>query len=156
MASDGEVRAAHADPDNRRLIASVFQKFGVCDPDGSLALEVVWKCLRKHDATLGKFTTSLHRFARWKCLNELKRKKRWGEPREIQDRGSSHDFSMVYVNDYLDMVGEGEREVLVDRCLEGRTFEEIGRKFGCSATTARRRYLRAANSLRERLINECD
>src|SRR5262245_39037708 len=73
---DASLRAA---ADNRNVIAAVLKQYVGKIPHDELescGMTAMWRTLQYHQPdhpSRQKFTTSLHRFAKWECLRELRR-----------------------------------------------------------------------------------
>lgn len=66
-------------------------------------------------------------------------------------RNAIHEERVVLLTGALSRVSERDRNVVIWRHEEGCTFEEIGRRLGCSVVAAHKAWCRALNHLRQEL-----
>lgn len=155
-----EYTQAYKNLDNRRIMSFLSNRFrGSLDKDvlKSCVLYGLWRCLQYHDNNQKrKFTTSLYKFVQWECQRELARKqsKKIDIPTEIisDNIPDKEDYKLpTLLKDCLDYINEQDRQVLIDRYINNMTYEEIGKRYGCTKQSAKFMVTKILNSLQEKL-----
>lgn len=142
------------DPDNLKVMRSVVSRyrwaFGPEEEEEHMQMALV-RCLGRHDPGRGpKFTSSLHRFTRWECLNAIRDRTphlpRVGDPVDTST-GSRDEINHVY--ECMDMMDAGERDLIVRYYLEDESLRELAEDLDCSHQTVSNRLGRATETLRD-------
>lgn len=85
--------------------------------------------------------------------DELRRKKRAPKPLDMWDipvPANTEAEGYIMLKDAIRSLPDESRRIIEMR-MEGRSFKEIGKALGCNKDTAKRRYERAVNALREQM-----
>lgn len=151
MVSDIEYEEELKNPDNIRIMRIVSNKFKRQLSDDTLencCLHGLYQCIEKHDDTLGsKFTTSLYYHINFQCMR-IAYEQTFRRMRIIYERNKDHidtgktGFSYnltetLVIDEFLAILDEKEREMVRDRYLNCFTFQELARKYNCTAPGAK-------------------
>jgi len=159
-----EFELAYKNSDNIKLINSVTRKYSKqIDYDDLIdcGLQALWNCLKKHEPGRQKFTSSLYKFVNWECLRKLEEKKRNIKTVSMVNLNEDYDESQSKyekakndvkkeILDYLELLNNDDREILIDYYYNGMTMEEIGHKNGFSKQTAKNKIKKALTLLRKK------
>jgi len=110
----------------------------------SIKMDVLWKCIDKHDPNKSKFTSYVYQQLSYAMKNQLKKKKVEfnRNPLERVDDDYKNQLDVI---DFVTGLEDEHHKILEQRFYKNMTMAEIGRTNGYSRETARRR-LRAALS----------
>ncbi|HUX08224.1 MAG TPA: sigma-70 family RNA polymerase sigma factor [Acidobacteriota bacterium] len=107
------------------------------------------------------FKTWLYSIAMNLCRNELRRRKRWGYPQQIEETSVGVDPAVedgLIGNERRQLLADGvellppmQKAVLVLRIYQELSFQEIGRTLGISENSAKVNFHYAVRRLREKL-----
>lgn len=169
-----ELEAAYLNKDNRKIIQKVTGKF-VRQIDSheleDCGTDALLKCLRYHDYEKQKFTSSLYKFVLWECLRKLEENKRCIKTVSISNLRNRNSEETGYI-DYniaqeesnyteqasilkcLDELQSNERSLLVDYYYEKQSLQKIGEVRGYSKETARKKILKAVETLKQKYKQE--
>ncbi|GIP32552.1 RNA polymerase sigma factor [Paenibacillus sp. J2TS4] len=116
--------------------------------------EVLIKCYQhigKYNRSIS-FTAWLYKIAYNHCINVLKKRSSWFKVLRLYRLQQLHT---QFETDYNDVVGEmlgrlssEERNLILLRAIDERSFDEIGQIIGCKAATARKKYERIKKKLK--------
>lgn len=141
--SNEEYEQAYNLIDNKKIMNSAAKSFrGQLSRDEieSCCNYALLKCLEKYDKSYNqKFTSSLYRFVKWCCLQELNKTKRRIKTTEINSNITiNNNFNINRdVQNILFMLSQEDREILTARFIEQKTFLEIGNQYGYTKQRAR-------------------
>lgn len=88
----------------------------------------IWRCLQSHDSSIQTFKSSLYKFVRWECQQAMSEKTKLSittiavVETEYQDNTA---LNRMMVEDYLAILNERDRRMVVARYMESKTFQEI-------------------------------
>ncbi|MCZ8519210.1 MULTISPECIES: RNA polymerase sigma factor [Paenibacillus] len=109
----------------------------------------------------GSFGTWLYAIASNHCRSLLRRKQRWrllmpllGGRSEEKSAEAVYSGSAESQLELLQGLSAKEKEILILRVFEDRSFEDIGRLLGSSAAAARKRFERVRAKVKEQRIRE--
>lgn len=147
---------------------------GLSEQYAPLVYRVCWRILRDEhkaaDATQetflqlvrhahkirGSVAAWLHRVATGKAIDIIRREKRRREVKQefgmdFGDRRPSWDQLSVQIDEALNQLDSGSRDILIEHYLENRSTREIAQRKGVSQATVSRRANAALQTLRKRL-----
>ena len=136
MITSEQIENVVADPTNARTIGAIKARYRNLHVDTltSCIYTGAWKCLQKFDPSYGQsFSSSLFRFINWECLRESRRWLSYTDVADV-DRLDDTATNTIIVTEYLDMLDDFTRGVIIDRYMYGYTLQVIGDKYGYSKT----------------------
>lgn len=149
-----ELREAINNPENQEMVKKVCAYYANTLSPATLKAcsdAAIWRCLQSHEDNKGqKFTSSLYRFLHWECLREVNmNKKRFiAIPEDIVDDG--HDpFSTIILEEYLNVLSEEAKKIIIDRYIENRTLSDIGNRYNYSKQGIQNIIMRSMKTMRE-------
>lgn len=154
--TDDKYLAASKNPDYCRIIKAVtngFSKQLDLDAREACGLMGLWKALKKFDPSYGqKFTSSLHRYVKWACLNELKRAKREASQTVRLHEGNAPlspplDTDKIDFSDKVAELPKKWRKLIEWRYHDRRTIQEISKKIRLSRECTRLKIKTAVRKL---------
>jgi RNA polymerase sigma factor (sigma-70 family) len=141
------------DPHNIRVMKKAARSFANVlthqQQTESIQLALL-RCLKSHQESRQKFTTSLYRFAKWELQNTLRSAIRQNRLRTVplRDIVPKTDTAVADVMDCIESLDEKDQRLIRLHYLESMTFEEIGREEGYSREAAYYNVHRAVDKLR--------
>lgn len=131
--SNVELEQAIADPENQSMIRRVCSYYTkTLSPETLKACgeAAVWRCLQSHRDDMGqRFTSSLYRFLHWECLREVNSLQGhiYKEWIETVDEKQKEPIESLMLQEYLAILPNDAREIVVARYIENRTLADIGK-----------------------------
>lgn len=134
--SNEEFKEAYKNEDNIKIINSVLNRYReYLDKDSlkSCGMVGLFRCLRKHTNGRQKLTSSLYRFVRWECLEEISRKnKTIPEDYNLYAakiiNKNSKKIDEEHLNHCLKRFSKNYQNVIKDFLLENQNLKEISKK----------------------------
>jgi RNA polymerase sigma factor (sigma-70 family) len=143
--------------DATRICHKVIRSFGPSVPADyheDIAQSVILRCLEKYDQNYGqKFTTSLHRYATWACINFLRDHYRAvtrmnSLPRTPPREDARLQGDLDHLRECMGLIPNDDRLLIEQRFLMGMTLREIGVLNGYTPQAAMKRVHGAVDRLR--------
>jgi RNA polymerase sigma factor (sigma-70 family) len=104
----------------------------------SIKMDVLWKCIDKHDPSKSKFTSYLYQQLTYAMKNKLKKKSNEFNCDSIEKQDDKYQ-SKLKVIDAVSGLDQEAINILSQRFYDNMTMAEIGKLNGYSRETARRR-----------------
>jgi RNA polymerase sigma factor (sigma-70 family) len=114
----------------------------------SIKMDVLWKCINKHDPDKSKFTSYLYQQLSYAMKNKIKKKRVEFNCDAIEKPDNNYEYAMNAI-DIMTGLDEETSNILNQRFYHNMTMAEIGRKNGYSRETARRRLKAAIKDCQE-------
>ena len=114
----------------------------------SIKMDVLWKCIKKHDPDKSKFTSYLYQQLSYAMKNKLKRKRLEFNCDTIEKSDSNYE-EKINIIDIMTGLDTETSKILNQRFYHNMTMAEIGRVNGYSRETARRRLKSAIKDCQE-------
>ncbi len=114
----------------------------------SIKMDVLWKCINKHDPEKSKFTSYLYQQITYAMKNKIKKKRVEFNCDVIEKLDNNYEYTLNVI-DIMTGLDEETSNILNQRFYHNMTMTEIGRKNGYSRETARRRLKAAIKDCQE-------
>jgi RNA polymerase sigma factor (sigma-70 family) len=147
--------------DNQRVMGAVFRRYShLIDQDEleRCGMEATWEALRYHDPRFKqRFTTSLHRFAKWVCQRETRKRHDRYAQLKVRLKGdldvavpeNSVLEDIQHIRECMKQLPPEDQRLIEQRYFNEMTVDEMGQANGYSRETARHKSNKAMESLRE-------
>ena len=116
----------------------------------SIKMDVLWKCIDKHDPAKSKFTSYLYQHLSYAMKSKLKKKRAEYQCDNFEKIDNNYE-SKIDVIDIVTGLDQETVDILEQRFYKNMTMAEIGRVNGYSRETARRRLKSAIKDCQESL-----
>lgn len=154
LSTDYEVAAR--DLSNQRVMRSVVAAYEIpAERQPEVMEAALLRCLQHHRPGRQQFTTSLHRFTVWACLNALRKSRRRPRPLRLSSLPEPpcpvHDrqTDIEHIHECMGMLSVSDEALIRQYYLERLTLDEIGRLNSYTREAARQNLGRALDRLRE-------
>ena len=131
MVSLEEFEKARSNSDNQRIINLVCSKYvnklspEVLQQCGDYAL---WECLRSHDDSIQKFTSSLYRYVHWNCLRELENEYKYqNRHRVLVSDITQNEVGSYDISSYIAHLSELEQQVMIMKFVYSYSLRDIAK-----------------------------
>lgn len=156
-----EYEDALANPDNRRMIRSVINRFShILSQDilDNCALHGLWTCLQRFDPKRGTFLGYLHNCVDWACKREVSKLAKEHHYDELsEDIPTKHpiDDSVVsfFAKECLSCLPSKDRRFVIAYYYHNMNYSEIARHYHCSSEWVGRRIKLALKKMKQRIEN---
>ena len=113
----------------------------------SIKMDVLWKCIDKHDPSKSKFTSYIYQQLSYAMKNKLKKKRT--EYNCLEEKVDEAYSNYIDIIDIVVGLDQESINILDQRFYQKMTMAEIGKVNGYSRETARRRLKAAIKECRE-------
>ncbi len=151
--SDQEYETAYKSPDNRKVINAVLKKYRKqlsYEDLRSFGMIGLLKTLQRHDSSFGqKFTSNLHKFVNWQCIDALRALNSGVKTTSICSFPNLQDAVASDISQYIEGLEPLEQQIITMKICNRMSHKEIGAKLaGRGAQWSRSKFNNAIAKIR--------
>lgn len=155
--SDEVYAKAWTDIDNTKIMRRAITPFKhILSPDQVIECmqTALLRCLQNHKEGRQKFTTSLYRFTKWECYNEVRallrqRRLKTVSLDSVSSNAYAYDNRPSDILEYIELLDENNRRLIESYFLKNMTLQNIGDRNGYTRKTAHCHVHKALDCLRQ-------